>query len=334
MSIGIKGIEYYLPDKVLDNEELSEIYPDWSDDKIYKKTGIKSRHVAETNETVSDLAIKASKKIFNTGIIKPEEVNFVVLGTQTPDYILPTTACIVQDKLGIPKTAGAFDFNLGCSAFIYGLAISKGLIQANIAKNVLLIMSEMYSKHIHPLDKSVRTIFGDGAAAIVIGDSNSEILEFDLGTDGSGKDKLIIPAGGAVLPKSQETSTDYEDEDGYVRSKDNLFMDGTGIFNFSIEVVPDTINRCLIKNNISVEDIDLFIFHQANKFMLDFLRKKLRIPKDKFYINMEDTGNTVSASIPIALKRAEAEGRISKGAKVMLVGFGVGLSWGSAIIQL
>ena len=137
-----------------------------------------------------------------------------------------------------------------------------------------------------------------------------------------------------MLPKSQETSTDYEDEDGYVRSKDNLFMDGTGIFNFSIEVVPDTINRCLIKNNISVEDIDLFIFHQANKFMLDFLRKKLRIPKDKFYINMEDTGNTVSASIPIALKRAEAEGRISKGAKVMLVGFGVGLSWGSAIIQL
>lgn len=332
MNIGIKGIEYYLPERVLDNKELAETYKDWTDEKIYEKTGIKSRHIVDEDETASDLAIEAAKKLFSSGIVTPEEIDFVILATQTPDYLLPTTACIIQEKLGIPKTAGAFDFNLGCSAYIYGLAISKGLIESNIAKNVLLIMSETYSKHINPLDKSVRTIFGDGAAATLVSLGASDIFDFDLGTDGSGKDSLIIPAGGAVLPKSEATSKDYEEE-GYIRSKDDLYMDGTEIFSFSIKVVPETIKKCLIKNNLTMEDIDFFVFHQANKFMLDFLRTKTRIPKDKFYIDMEDTGNTVSASIPIALKRAELEGRISKGDIVMLVGFGVGLSWGSTIIK-
>ena len=332
MNIGIKAIEYYLPDMILTNEELAELYPDWSADKIFDKTGIKYRHVADTNETASDLAIRAAKKLFDTEVINPEEIDFVLLATQTPDYLLPTTACIIQDKLGLPKSIGALDFNLGCSAYIYGLALSKGLINTGIAKNVLLITSETYTKHIHPFDKSVRTIFGDAAAATLVGIGDSEIFGFDLGTDGSGYDKLIIPAGGSVLPKSEETSKEYE-EDGYIRSKDNLFMDGTEIFNFTIGVIPKTIKNILTKNNLTIEDIDLFIFHQANKFMLDFLRKKLKIPMEKFYINMEDTGNTVSASIPIALKRAELEGRIFRGNKVMLVGFGVGLSWGSTIIR-
>jgi 3-oxoacyl-[acyl-carrier-protein] synthase-3 len=244
----------------------------------------------------------------------------------------PITACVIQDKLGIPKSAGALDFNLGCSGYIYGLALAKGLINTRIANNVLLIMSETYTKHIHPFDKSVRTIFGDAAAATLVGAGDSEILEFDLGTDGSGKDKLIVPAGGAVLPKSEETSKEYE-ENGNIRSKDNLYMDGVEIFNFTIKVVPKTIKNNLTENDLTIEDIDLFVLHQANKFILDFLRKKLRIPEDKFYINMEDTGNTVSASIPIALKRAILEGRVNKGDKVMLVGFGVGLSWGSTIIR-
>ncbi len=332
MNIGIKAIEYYLPDKLLTNEELAELYSDWSADKIFNKTGIKYRHVADIDETASDLAIRAAKKIFNTGVTKPEEIDFVLLATQTPDYMLPTTACVIQDKLGIPKSAGALDFNLGCSGYIYGLALAKGLINTRIANNVLLIMSETYTKHIHPFDKSVRTIFGDAAAATLVGAGDSEILEFDLGTDGSGKDKLIVPAGGAVLPKSEETSKEYE-ENGNIRSKDNLYMDGVEIFNFTIKVVPKTIKNNLTENDLTIEDIDLFVLHQANKFILDFLRKKLRIPEDKFYINMEDTGNTVSASIPIALKRAILEGRVNKGDKVMLVGFGVGLSWGSTIIR-
>lgn len=332
MNIGINAIEYYLPDKILSNEELAELYSDWSADKIFNKTGIKSRHISDVDETGSDLAIKASRKLFDTGVIKPEEIDFVLLATQTPDYLLPTTACIIQDKLGIPRSAGALDFNLGCSAYIYGLALAKGLINTAIAKNILVIMSETYTKHIHPFDRSVRTIFGDAAAVSLVGIGDSKILNFDLGTDGSGKNNLIIPAGGAVLPKSEETAKEYKDNN-YSRSKENLYMDGTEIFNFSIKVVPETIQNSLKKNDLRMEDIDLFILHQANKFMLDFLRKKLRIPEERFYINMEDTGNTVSASIPIALKRAMVGGRINKGDNIMLVGFGVGLSWGSTIIK-
>jgi len=332
MDIGIKGIEYYLPESVLTNDELANIYSDWSADKIFNKTGIKSRHIVKSDETASDLAINASIKLFDAGIISPEEIDFLILATQTPDYLLPPTACIIQDKLGLPKTVGAFDFNLGCSAYIYGLALAKSLIQSNIAKNILLLMAETYTKHIHPFDKSVRTIFGDGAAATIVGWGGSKILDFDLGTDGSGFDKLIIPAGGSVLPKSTETSIEYE-KDGYIRSDDNIFMDGAEIFNFTIDVVPKTVKKVLNSQRMSLDEIDLFVFHQANEFILNFLRKKIKIPKEKFYVDMEDVGNTVSASIPIALKRAELEGRICKGDKVMLVGFGVGLSWGSTIIE-
>lgn len=332
MKIGIKAIEYYLPEKVLTNEELAKIYLDWSAEKIYEKTGISNRHISGENEKASDMAVKAARKMFASQVVKAEEIDFVLFATQTPDYILPTSACIIQDKLGIPKSAGALDFNLGCSAYVYGLAVAKGLINIGVAKNVLLLMSETYTKHIHPLDKSVRTIFGDGAAAILISTCESEIMDFDLGTDGSGFDKLIIPAGGAVLPKTVNTSIEKE-QDGYIRSEDNIFMDGTEIFNFSIRVVPETVKKILQKNNLKIDDIDLFVFHQANKFMLDFLRKKIKIPKEKFYVNIEDIGNTVSASIPIALKRAELEGKIAKGNLVMVVGFGVGLSWGSTIIR-
>lgn len=331
MSIGIKAIEYVLPEKVLTNEELSCLYKEWTPEKILDKTGIASRHVVSKDEHASDLAVRAAKKLFGTGITTPEEIDFLLLATQSPDYLLPATACILQDKLGIPQNAGAFDFNLGCSAYIYGLALAKSLINTDIAKNVLLIMSETYSKYIHPLDKSVRTIFGDAAAATLISDNGNRIGNFDLGTDGRGKDLLIVPAGGSMLPKSEATATETYDS-GNIRSLDNLFMDGAEVFNFTIRVVPESIRNVLKKNKLTLDEIDLFIFHQANKFMLDFLRKKLKIPKEKYYINMQDIGNTVSASIPIALTRAEEEGKIKKGYKVLISGFGVGLSWGSTIL--
>lgn len=331
MTIGIKAIEYYLPEKILTNKELSEIYGDWTPEKILEKTGIEDRHIVSEKECASDLAVKAAEKMFDSGVIKPEDIDFVILATQTPDYILPTTACIIQDRLGIPQKSGAFDFNLGCSSFIYGLALAKSLVYTGIAKNVLLITAETYSKHIHPLDKSTRTIFGDAAAAALISEGGHSIGDFDLGTDGSGYNTLIIPAGGARLPASAETKAEVE-ESGSVRSMENLYMAGTEIFNFTIRVAPLSVKNILEKHCMVMDDIDLFVFHQANKFMLDFLRKKIKIPENKFYINMKDTGNTVSATIPIALKRAENEGRIKKGDKVLLTGFGVGLSWGSTII--
>ena len=332
MSIGIRAIEYVLPQKILTNEELAQLYEDWTSEKILAKTGIASRHVVSENECASDLAERAAQKLFDSKVILPKDIDFILLATQSPDYLLPTTSCILQDKLGIPQTAGALDFNLGCSAYIYGLAMAKSLINTGIAKNVLFITSETYTKHIHPQDKSTRTIFGDAAAATLVSVGGHEIGNFDLGTDGSGKNALIIPAGGAKLARSNITAETEEDVDGVIRSQDNLFMDGAEVFNFTLRVVPESVKTILKKHNLVIDDIDLFVFHQANKFMLNFLRQKMKIPQERFYINIQDIGNTVSATIPIALKRAEEEGRLHKGDKVLLVGFGVGLSWGSTLI--
>ena len=331
MVIGIKAIEYVLPDSILTNEDLAKIYADWTAEKILVKTGIASRHVVAENECASDLAERAAKKLFESGVTSPENIDFILLATQSPDYFLPTTACILQDKLGIPQTAGALDFNLGCSAFIYGLAMAKSLINTGIAKNVLLITAETYTKYINPLDKSNRTIFGDGAAATLVCDGGHAVGDFDLGTDGSGKDFLIVPAGAHRLVRSVETAKEFE-ESGSIRSQNNLFMNGPEVFNFTIRVVPESIRKILDKHKLYLQDIDLFVFHQANKFMLDFLRKKMKIPENKFYIDMQDTGNTVSATIPIALKRAEEKGLLRIGNTVLVIGFGVGLSWGSTII--
>lgn len=334
MKVGIKAIEYFLPEEVLTNEQLELIYEDWTAEKIFEKTGINQRHVVKEGELASDLAFEAAKKLFDSKVISPCEVEFILLATQSPDYILPTTACVLQDRLGLPDTVGSLDFNLGCSAFIYGLALAKGLIATGVVKNVLLITAETYSKHINPLDKSTRTIFGDAAAATLIceGEDVHEIGDFDLGTDGSGADNLIIPAGGMKMPKTELTAIEEVDDSRCTRCQDNLYMNGAEVFNFTISRVPATVENILRKSYLTKENIDLFVFHQANKFMLDFLRKKLRIPAEKFYINIQDIGNTVSASIPIALKRAEAEMLINKNDKVMLVGFGVGLSWGSTIL--
>ncbi|AUS29376.1 ketoacyl-ACP synthase III [Paenibacillus sp. P2(2022)] len=322
MNIGIKAIEYYLPQKILSNSDLAEAFPGWTEEKIFNKTGIVNRHIANDDEYVSDLAYCAAKKLFENHSIEPKDIDFIILFTQSPDYNVPTTACILQDRLEIPKSAGAFDINLGCSAFIYGLAVAKSLINTNIAKNILLITSETYSKYIDPKEKSVVTIFGDGAAAALIScNGASQIKEFDLGTDGSGAEQLIVPSSGIRSRGAEKITQD-----------DNLYMNGPEIFNFTIDVVPKSIDNVLKKNNLNYNDIDFFVFHQANGYMLNHLRKKCNIPEEKFFINMIDTGNTVSSTIPIALCLAEKEGRIKRGDTILLVGFGVGLSWGSTII--
>lgn len=328
---GIFSIEYALPDEVLTNEELVKQFHTWSEEKIYSKTGIKLRHIANKSQTASDLGVIAANKLFDNGNIKREDIDFLIFITQSPDYILPTSACLIQDRLGLRKNIGAFDINLGCSGFIYGLATAKGLIDSCIAKNVLLITAETYSKYINKLDKSTRTIFGDGAAATLICENGIQIGNFDLGTDGRGCNLLMVPSGGTRLVKNDETAQESNYE-GNIRTKDNLFMDGAGVFEFSIREVPKSIERLLLKEKIDKENIDMFVFHQANKFMLDFLQRKMNIEQKKFYINMSDTGNTVSASIPIALKRAIEDGSVYNNQTVVLSGFGVGLSWGSSIL--
>ncbi|OWV14314.1 3-oxoacyl-ACP synthase III family protein [Fibrobacter sp. UWB5] len=328
----IKAISYYLPEHVLTNEELVKEFPEWSVEKVAAKVGVNSRHLSSNSETAGDLAEKAARKLFEEYSIDPKSIDFVLLCTQSSDYALPSTACILQHKLGIPKTAGAFDYNLGCSGCIYGIAIAKGLVAANIAKNILLLTAETYTKYLHPQDKSNRSIFGDGAAACLISTEGfAEIGEFDLGTDGGGAESLILKTGAAREPKPN--GKESVDEEGHVRRDDYLYMNGSDVFNFTLDIVPPMMQNVLYRNKLDQDVVDYFVFHQANKFMLSTIRKVCGLPKDKFYINLENTGNTVSSTILIGLKNSLNDGTIKTGMKVMIAGFGVGLSWGGTILR-
>jgi len=332
----IKAIVSHLPNQKLTNEQLAQEFQSWSIDKIYEKTGIAERRVAGADECASDLGVAAAEKLFATGICRPDDVDFLLFCTQTADYPIPATACLMQDRLGLPQTCGALDFNLGCSGFVYGLSLAKGLIENGLARNVLLITADTYTKFIHPQDRSVRTLFGDGAAATLIsGESELEAIgPLVFGTDGQGADKLIVPAGGFRLRPNRETAIAQIDPAGIPRSADNLYMDGPEIFNFSLKVVPKLVHVLLEKDQLALDDVDYFIFHQANRFLLEQLRKKIKIPTDKFCINMDLYGNTVSATIPMALEIALDLEQIKPGARVMVVGFGVGYSWAAALVRI
>jgi 3-oxoacyl-[acyl-carrier-protein] synthase III len=328
----ISAIEYYLPDNIVDNIKLSREFPEWDAKKIFEKIGIAKRHIAAQSETALDMAVIASERVLE-GFDK-SKIDFVLLCTQSPDYFLPTSACILQDRLGLRKNIGAFDFNLGCSGFVYGLAVAKGMIVSRIAENILLVTAETYSKYIHELDKANRSIFGDGAAATIISKSDKiGILEFELGTDGSGMSNLIVQNGGSRNRYNQEEKDTF-DENGSIHNNNCLFMNGPEIFDFTIEHIPELITHVLEKNDLTIETLDYMIFHQANKYMLDYLRKKIGVPQRKFYQNMQDTGNTVSSTIPIALKECINNRVVEKGHKVLLAGFGVGYSWGAVIIEI
>ena len=336
MNAILKATTYLLPSKKVTNDDLSAEFPDWSPEKISKKTGIFERSITTENQFVSDLAIDASLKLFNEFDINSDKIDFLLLCTQSPDYFLPTTACIVQDKLGLSKTCGALDFNLGCSGFVYGLSLAKGLIYSKSAKNILLITAETYSKHIHALDKSNRSIFGDAAAATLISASNDisqmGIGEFVFNTDGSGANNLIVKNGGMRNPI--KNGIDYFESDNFVKNDDYLFMNGQEIFKFTTSSIPTLIDECLLKNNLNIDGIDLFIFHQANKFMLDYLKRKLNIPDSKFFIYLENCGNTVSSTIPIAISEAIKGNQLKKGMTLLVIGFGVGYSAAATILKI
>ena len=336
MQAAVSAIEYYLPRKTTSTADLSTEFPEWPAEKIDEKTGIRERHIAAPGECASDLAVAAARKLFDSGQCRPDQIDYLLLCTQSPDHFLPTTACLVQQRLGIPTRTGALDFNLGCSGYVYGLGLAQGLISSGQAASILLITAETYSKFLNPRDRSVRTIFGDAAAVTLLSADPSAtplIGPFVYGTDGRGGPHLLVPAGGMRQPRTIETGAAVQDEGGNVRSQDDLFMNGAEIFNFTLDVVPQTVNSLLKKAGLEASDVDLFVFHQANKFMLEHLRKRLRIPPEKFQVSMSHCGNTVSSTIPIALKHAAQEGKLPQGALVMLVGFGVGYSWGATLVR-
>lgn len=330
----IKAISYYLPQQELTNDLINQSFPEWDISKISSKTGIANRHIAASDEFSSDMAVKAAEKLFEEHAVDRNSIDFILLCTQSPDYFLPTTACILQERLKIPTTAGALDFNLGCSGFVYGLAMAKGLISGGMAKNVLLLTSETYSKFIHPKDKSNLTIFGDAAAATLITAEKGlcSIGNFVFGTDGRGAENLIVKSGG-MRNRNVDAAADIHDEFGNVQNNNCLYMNGPEIFNFTIGAVPVLIDAVLKKNHLTADETGLFVFHQANKYMLNHLRKKIGIPEDKFFVFLENCGNTVSSTIPIALYEAMQQQKTSVGTKVLLAGFGVGYSWGGCMLE-
>ena len=333
MEAFLRAISYVLPEGTLTNEALTAEFPEWDVDKVYNKVGVRTRHLAGPAETAGDLAEKAARKLFDEYGIDPGTIDFLLLCTQSPDHFLPSTACILQDRLGIPTSAGAFDYNLGCSGCIYGLAMAKGLIAAGLATNVLLLTAETYTKYLHPQDKSNKTIFGDGAAACLVSKEKgfARIGDFVLGTDGSGAANLMVRSGAARQP--EKTGKFTVDDDGHTNYEDYLYMNGSAIFNFTLETVPPLMKSLLAKSGLEKADVDYYVFHQANKYMLSTIRKVCGIPADKFYVNLEETGNTVSSTIMIGLKDCLEKGTIVPGMKVMVCGFGVGLSYGAAMLQ-
>jgi 3-oxoacyl-[acyl-carrier-protein] synthase III len=330
MGSTIKAIEYSYPKKKVTNKQLQVQFPDYDFEKFEEKIGIKNRYWVEDNETALDLAVDACTKLFKR--IDKNEIDYILYCTQSPEYFLPTTACILQDLLSLKKNIGALDFNLGCSGFTYGISFAKALINSNLAKNVLLITAETYSKYLHPKDRSNRAIFGDAATATLIEYTiEDNINGFLFGTDGSGYDKLIVKNGCSRFPyELNPVEIQYGTENTYTNN--HLYMNGPEVFNFTSEVIPNFTKDILVENDIQIDNVNQFVFHQANKFMLNFMRKQLKIKPEKFYINLEDGGNTVSCTIPIALK--EYSKSINKEENIVIVGFGVGLSWSGGLVKI
>lgn len=302
---------------------MAKHFADWSAAKIEKKLGIVSRHVLGDDETPSDLAVAAAQHLLHRRPELRERIDFIVFCTQSPDYVLPTNACLIQDRLGLNTGIGAIDVNQGCSGYIYGLGVAKGLVSGGLARCVLLLTADAYSKLVNRDDPSVRTIFGDAGSASVIEaapEGPAGLGAFVFGTDGSGGDALIVRNSG--MRREGENP------------RAGLFMDGPAVLNFTLREVPPLLAKLLEADGKVLADLDFVILHQANKFILDQLKRKLQIDDDKFIVDYADVGNTVSSSIPIALSRAVDDGRIRPGSVGALLGFGVGLSWAGCTLHI
>jgi len=332
----ITDISYYLPETVVSNSDLGKTHPDWDMSLINKRVGVDKRHIARKGETSLDLAIKACQPLFSYNNNLKNKIDGIIFCTQSPDYIMPPNACVLQKHLDIKSDTFAFDINLACSGYIYGLLLARSLIETNSANNILFITAETYSKFIHPDDRSSRVLFGDGAAASLISssESSSGIIAIKCGASGQHYDKFMIPGGAHRMPRSSKTAKLQKDASGNYRTMENIIMDGMGVLAFVNSTIPNHIEIFLRENNFKKADITLFIFHQASKLALDSLSNLLELPSEKVFRNLSEIGNTVSASIPIALKQAIESKQVHSGDLVLLCGFGVGLSWGSAIIQL
>lgn len=336
MRNAIKKISCYYPEKTITNQDLQEEFPNLKIKELTRLTGVTQRNICADNQTSADMGVAAAESLFKDPELLKSDVDFVIFCSVGGDFITPSSACIIQDRLGLPSSCGAFDFNQGCTGYIYGLSLADSLITAGNAKNILLITAEAITNTIHPKDSSNRSIFGDAATASIISHRTTEnnFGGFTFGTDGSKFDKIIIKHGRERFPLAKYAEEDKIDNYGNVLNDANFYMDGTEVFNFSVTKAPELVSELLKKSNLNFEEIDFFVFHQANQIILETLGKKLRIPNNKLIVDIETTGNTVSSTIPIALHNAINTGIIKHGDTVLLAGFGVGFSWGGTILKL
>jgi 3-oxoacyl-[acyl-carrier-protein] synthase-3 len=331
----ISNISIYLPQDRLTNTMLQDEFPDLKIRELTRLTGVYSRAISGENETSVDMAVQAAEALFVREEVQKSTIDFVIFCSAGGDYITPASACIIQDKLGLPQQCGAFDFNQGCTGYIYGLSLADSLIKAGNASRILLLTSETITKTIHPKDKANRAIFGDAATAslVQVSSGESKMGKFVFGTDGSRFDQIIIKHGRERFPLPQFAESDFLDDFGNVRNHANFYMNGAEVFNFSVAKAPELVNTLLEQSNLQLQDIDLFVFHQANQIILETIGRKLKIPKEKVLIELENTGNTVSSTIPIALQKAIENGKCKRGDRILIAGFGVGFSWGGTVVQ-
>ncbi len=331
MGVRITNIAYAVPSRRLTHDDLARRFGKEQMDKTVLSTGIRERRVVPDGVCASDLAAHAADALFSTQGVDAQTIDLLLFATQTPDYLLPSTSCILQERLHLRKTTAAFDINLGCSQYVYSLAVATAMIEANMVEKALVMTGDTVSRIIHPLDRSVIPLFGDAGTATIVsrGAKNEGFISFDFGTDGAGAGSLIWPTSGLRLQRSEQTAEERTDKSGSTRRQDDMFMDGTAIFMFTMRVIPETIGRVLSKANASLDDVDLFIFHQASKFIVDNAIRKLKIPAEKVHMKMEDFGNSGGSTVAICLADAIAKGRLKPGMKVVMSAFGVGLSWAS-----
>ena len=315
----ISDIQYHLPPKLLSNKDLESDNPDWKMDDIEKKTGVKYRYICENNQTSKDIAVLACEKLFNNSV-KRSEIDFLIVVTESPEHIAPPMSCDLQNSLNLDTSVVSFDINLGCSGFVYGLMVADSILRANNYNKGILVCVDTYSKYISSNDRTCRPLFSDAASATLITSSKKRTVgPFILGTDGSGYQDLMVKNSGTI--KNIDTERNL------------YFMNGSAVFMFTMRVVPKIVNDLLIKEKCNKEDIDLFVFHQASKLVIDNIKRLLKLSSEKVFENYHLVGNTVSSSIPIALSQAKDKNIIKKGSVVMIVGFGVGLSWGATLIR-
>jgi 3-oxoacyl-[acyl-carrier-protein] synthase-3 len=321
---GIAGIGVYVPDKVLTNAQLEKMV-DTSDEWISTRSGIRERHITAPEQATSDLAVLAADRALADAGSSPEELDLIIVATNTPDMSFPSTACLVQERIGAKK-AGAFDLAAGCAGFIYALSVASQFIAAGSCRQVLVIGAENLSKIVNWEDRNTCVLFGDAAGAVVMSPARqgSGFLNFKLGADGSGGPLLRLPAGGSRLPASQAT---VENKLHYLQ------MNGREVFKFAVRVMVEATEEVLSAGGFCKNDLDFFIPHQANVRIIDAAAKRLKLPREKILINVDRYGNTSTASIPLALEEALRDGRIKQGDHVVMAGFGAGLTWAAALLK-